>query len=314
MRSLQPIAAGLLFALWATPMAPAAAAPPVVVASIAPVHSLAAAVMNGIAVPGLLVTGGRSPHDYALRPSDVQNLRRATLVVWVGAALEPHLVRAIAAHAPGARVVTLMESPEIRLLPARRGDGWEVQGNGHGHESYRGDATRADSHIWLSPDNAATVVRILSRELAALDPANGGRYAANAARVDGRIRALDTDLAKRLAPVRSLRYLVFHDAYHYFEDHYGLSPLGAVSVVAGRAPGAQGLVRLRRWAEDGTARCIFREPQFTPATVATIRNRTGLAEGVLDPLGAAIAPGPDHWFALMRGLADGLVSCLSGGR
>lgn len=302
------LAALVLFsALWA---APAAAAPPAVVASVAPIQSLVAGVMDGIGVPALLVSGGRSPHDFALRPSDVRKLRDARLVIWVGPALEPFLTRAIAAHAAGARVVTLMERPGIRLLPARRSEGWATHKDAHDHVAQ----DRADPHIWLSPANAAAIAGIAARELAALDPANRARYDANASAVERRIAALDAELAGRLAPVRTVRYLVFHDAYQYFEDRYRLSPLGAVTVVAGRAPGARALARLRDWARSGKARCIFREPQFVPAAVATIRQGTGLAEGVLDPLGAAIPPGPGHWFALMRGLADALVSCLAGRR
>lgn len=291
-----------------TALAPAAAEPPRVVVSIAPVHSLIAGVMAGIGEPDLLVKGGRSPHDFTLRPSDVRRLRRAALVVWVGPVLEPHVARAIAVHAGGARVLGLMARPEIRRLPTRRGGAWETDDDDADH----GRAPELDPHVWLAPDNALAITAIAARALAALDPANADRYAANAGSVARRIRALDTDLARRLAPVGKLRYLVFHDAYRYFEDHYRLSPLGAVSVVAGRAPGVRRLTRLRRWAKRAEVRCIFREPQFTPAAVATIRAGTGLAEAVLDPLGADIPPGPDHWFALMRNLADGLVSCLSG--
>lgn len=312
MKPLRPIAIALFAALAAAPKG-SLAAPPEVVASVAPVHSLVAGVMGGLGVPSLLVRGGRSPHDYALRPSDALLLRRAALVIWVGATLEPHLDRAIAAHARGARVIALMAQPETRLLPARRGDGWDMHGNGHDHAPHSGDPVRADPHIWLLPGNAIAVAKIAARELAALDPAHASRYAANAEHVERRIRALDAELAGQLAPVRAHRYLVFHDAYRYFEDHYRLSPLGAVTAIAGRAPGARGLARLRGWAKEGAARCIFREPQFAPAAVATIREGTGLAEGVLDPLGADIAPGPDHWFALMRGLAGALVSCLSAG-
>ncbi len=297
----------LLAALSAVWTAPAAATPPAVVVSIAPVHSLIAGVMDGIGAPALLVKGGRSPHDFALRPSDVRRLRRAALVVWVGPVLEPHVARAIAAHAGGARVLGLMARPEIRLLPTRQDGAWDTDDGDADH----GEAANLDPHVWLAPDNAIAITATAARALAALDPKNGARYAANAGAVTRRIRGLDAELAQRLAPVRTRRYLVFHDAYRYFEDHYRLSPLGAVSVVAGRAPGARRLTRLRRWAKRAEVRCIFREPQFAPAAVATIRAGTGLAEAVLDPLGAALSPGPDHWFALMRNLADGLVSCLS---
>ena len=70
---------------------PARAEPPRVVASIMPIHSLAAGVMAGVAEPELLLKGGESPHSFTLRPSDVRKLGRAELVIWVGEALETPL-------------------------------------------------------------------------------------------------------------------------------------------------------------------------------------------------------------------------------
>lgn len=309
MRGMRAVLCLLLAVLAALPAAGAATQGPSVVVSIAPVHSLVAGVMDGVGTPALLVKGGRSPHDFTLRPSDVRLLRAAKLVVWVGPGLEPHLAGAIAAHTGGARVLTLLERSEMRLLPARKGGLWqpEDEAGGRGHA----EAGGSDPHLWLSPSNAVAIAALAAHTLAALDPANRDRYAKAAVILAQRVAALDVELVRRLAPVRTRRYLVFHDAYQYFEKAYRLSPLGAVSVVPGRAPGARHMTLLRDLAERGDARCIFREPQFAPAAIAVLRKGTALAEGVLDPLGTDIPPGPDHWFALMRGLADGLVSCLS---
>jgi zinc transport system substrate-binding protein len=105
-------------------------------------------------------------------------------------------------------------------------------------------------------------------------------------------------------------YLVFHDAYQYFERHFGLNPVGAVTLGPERQIGARRLSRLRDHMAKTGARCAFREPQFPPSLIETVVEGTGIRIGVLDPLGAGIPPGPDHWFTLMENLANSLVRCL----
>ena len=116
-----------------------------------------------------------------------------------------------------------------------------------------------------------------------------------------------------LAPVRERPYLTAHDAYRYFERHYRLNAVGAVSLNPERQPGARHIAALRRLAASTGARCIFSEPQFEPAVAVALATDLGLRRAELDPLGAAVAPGPDAWFALMRGIAEALVRCLGGG-
>ena len=102
-------------------------------------------------------------------------------------------------------------------------------------------------------------------------------------------------------------YLVFHDASQYFEDEYGLSPLGAVTLNPERKPGARTLIDIRQSIEDRGARCIFHEPQFEPRQVRRIAEETGISVGELDPMGARFEPGPDLWFSLMVALRDSLL-------
>src|SRR5262249_13843374 len=143
------------------------AAPPVL-ATIKPVHSLVAAVMQGAGTPELLIQGAQSEHSYALRPSDVMNIRRARIVFQIGPDLDTYLAGPLAAL-PGGDVVTLEHAPGVQLLPARRGGLWE-------------DAPAEgpnDPHIWLDPRNAAAMTRAIAAALTRADPANGRLYAAN---------------------------------------------------------------------------------------------------------------------------------------
>jgi zinc transport system substrate-binding protein len=111
-------------------------------------------------------------------------------------------------------------------------------------------------------------------------------------------------------PLREQRYIVFHDAYHYFEEAFSLQPAGAIAVSPDRPPGARRISEIRQKIRDSGASCVFSEPQFRSAIVEVVLEDSAARHGVLDPLGSALVPGQDQWFNLMQGLADNLVSCL----
>ena len=307
----------LAVAVLARPQAVAAETPRVVV-SILPVHSLVAAVMEGLGAPHLLIRGGASPHDASLRPSDARALSAADLVIWVGPGLETFLEKSLAALAGEARTIALIEAPGMRRLRVRAGGAFEPHGAessvaepivaaGAGHEA-------VNPHLWLDPENAARIVRIAAQALSELDPANAAAYGANARRLEARLDDLDRALRDRLAPVAHVPYVVFHDATAYLEARYGLRAMGAVTVNPAVPPGARRLVALRRRMVETGAACLFAEPRFRPALVAAVIEGTGARAGMLDPLGADIAPGPEAYFTLMRALADDLLACLKPAR
>ncbi len=278
---------------------------PRVVATIKPLHSLVAGVMAGVAEPVLLVRGGVSPHDYALRPSDARALGAAEIVFWIGPGVETFLEKPLAALAGGdgaANAFTMVALDDIRLLSLRRGGLWPAEA----------ETTEAhDPHLWLDPENGRAMVEAIAATLARHDPAHAAAYAANAARMTGKLAALDRALAARLRPVKNIPYVVYHDAFRYFEARYGLAAIGSISTGPDRAPGARRLHEIRRRIVDGGAVCVFTEPQFRPRIVATLIEDTAARVGVLDPIGSEIPPGPDAYAALLTALAEGLVACLS---
>lgn len=292
----------------------AAAPPPDVVVSVKPLHSLVAGVMRGVGVPHLLVRGAANPHAYALRPSDARALDGAELVVWAGPMLETFLERPLAALSAKAQVLTLMRADGVRLLPARAGGAWEPHDHHH-HDPITQVAALApmDGHLWLDPGNARTITKLVADQLSALDPARSAQYRANAAAQIVLLDDLDRELSAALAPVRHHPYIVFHDAYHYLEDYYGLNVAGAITVSPDQPPGAARISALRQRIAGAGATCVFAEPQFQPALVRTLTAGTDVRTGILDPEGAGLTDGPDLYPALMRFNVHSLVDCLSGG-
>ena len=296
-----------------------ALAAPAVVAATKPVHSLVSAVMGDTGAPTLLVKGAASPHTYSLRPSDAAALESADIVFWTGHGMELFLGEALETLSTEATVVELAEAPGIELLPIREGGAFEAHSHGdedhdhdHAHEDEGHDHEEGegDMHFWLDPENAKLMVTEIARVLSAADPDNAAIYAANAEAEQARLDALSEELKTTLVPVAGKPFLVFHDAYQYFENRFDLDVAGTVTVSPEAMPGAARIDELRAKVAELGATCVFAEPNFEPAIVSTIVEGTAAKAGVLDPEGASLTEGPDLYHQLLQGIATGLVDCL----
>ena len=297
-----------------------AMAAPDVVASIKPVHSLVAAVMAGVGEPTLIVKGSASPHTYALKPSDAGALESADIVFWTGHGMELFLADALETLATDAIVVELAESPGITLLSVREGGAFEAhahEGEEHGdeehdheHQEHDDEHGEGDMHFWLDPENAKLMVTHIATTLAEVDPENATAYQANAEAELVRLDELEAELAATLAPVADKPFIVFHDAYQYFEARFGLTLAGSVTVTPEVMPGAARIDELKAKVAELGATCVFAEPNFEPTIIAAITEGSPAQSGVLDPEGGALAEGPDLYPTLLRGLATSLVDCL----
>ena len=152
----------------------------------------------------------------------------------------------------------------------------------------------------------------VAAELAKADPANAAAYTANAENFARSLDTLSDEIAADLAPVKTVPYVVFHDAYQYFEKRFGLAAAGSISDVSAAAPSAKRLREVRRKIADVKAACVFREPQFDSKVVQTVIEGTGAREGTLDPIGAGITPGPRSYQQLLKDLSKNLKVCLTG--
>lgn len=292
-----------------------------VVATIKPIHSLVAAVMEGVGHPRLLIDGAGSPHTFTLKPSDAKALNGARVVFRVSESLEPFTVRLARSLPKTVLLVTLEAVPGLTLYDLRTGGAFE----GHTHSSKGGKHTHAhshapakgkdaaagtDGHIWLDPDNAKRIARHVAETLAKVAPAHADRFQANARALDAKLDALAPEIEQRLRTAQAKPYVVFHDAYQYFEQRFGLGPVASVTVSPDVSPSVRRLADLRAKIRELGATCVFSEPQFEPKIVETVVEGTSVRRGVLDPLGAAIPAGPEHYFLLLRALAGSLQTCL----
>lgn len=312
---------------------------PSVVVSIKPIHSLVSAIMQGVGEPGLIVEGAASPHTYSLKPSNAAALQDADVVFWVGHGLEAFLEKPLESLGSKATVVELDDAPGLEKLQFREGGPFEVHSHegeeaheGHSHEEDGHDHAKKaeeghehageeagheghehgefDMHLWLSPDNARAIATEAAKVLAEKDPANAETYNKNLATLNDKLAALDKEIAETIAPVKEKPFIVFHDAYQYFEHHYGVQAAGSITVSPETLPGAERLTQIRDKVKTLGATCVFAEPQFEPKLVNVVIEGTPAKSGTLDPEAATLEPGPDLYFTLMKSIATSLRDCL----
>ena len=300
----------------ATPSA-AVAEVPRVVTDIAPVHSLVAQVMAGVGVPDLLIDQATSPHHFALRPSQARALQEADLVIWIGAGLSPALSGAIADLAGAGKEMALLSVPQTDLLPIREDVRFEAHrhddhdDHGHddqGHEDHVHDSA-IDPHAWLDPDNAALWLTAIAKELAAADPAHAQTYLRNAENAARQVEDLADQIEADFAATPPPAFIVFHDAYQYFEDAFDISAQGAISLSDASAPSAARLSEIRTIVAEQGVECLFAEPQFDPDILSAVADAAPVSIAVIDPYGGHIPTGVDFYPALLQDLATGISGC-----
>ena len=195
---------------------------PKVVVTIKPIHSLVIGVMAGVGKPELLLSGAQSPHTFTLRPSDIRKLGDADLIVWVGQDFETFLSHTLQSLLPRTRVLQLQSSRGIAQLPIRHGGVWEDRHNHAETEPEAQSEQHIDPHIWLSPQNAREIVTLVKEALIEIDPEHAEQYQTNARELKTRLNDLEQELFTRMTPVQWVPFIVFHDAYQYFERQYQL--------------------------------------------------------------------------------------------
>jgi zinc transport system substrate-binding protein len=173
----------------------------------------------------------------------------------------------------------------------------------HGHGAH-------DPHAWLSPDNARTWMNVIAAELSAADPENAGAYFANAAAGRAEIEVLKGEISAVLEPVRGVSFVVFHDAYQYFESAFDISASGAISLGDASDPSPARIAEIQDRVRDEGIDCVLSEPQFNPGIVAVVMDGTDAKTGVIDPLGSDLEVGANLYPQLLRNLATTLAGCM----
>ena len=324
MKAIATLRLGLIASVLALgALSEAARAEVKVVVTSKPIHSLVAGVMEGVGSPRVLIEGAASPHTYAMRPSDAKAVSGADVFFRVSPELEPFTAKLVKSLPKKVRVVTLEEAPGLNLLEMREGGAFEAHDDHDDHNKGKKDAhghaktaehaeDEHDPHVWLDPDNAKAIVAEIVRALGEAAPADAAKFKANGAALSAKIDALAAELEGELKPLAGKPFIVFHDAFQYFERRFGVTAAGSITASPDLKPSAKRLTELRRKVMSHDAVCVFAEPSFEPKLVNTLIEGTKARSGTLDAEGVSLKPGPDLYFTLMRNVAASMKTCLGG--
>ncbi len=274
--------------------------------SIKPLQLIAAAVQDGVAIPEVLLPPGASPHNYALRPSDVRKVQSVDLLYWIGPDMEGFLPRVLSGRSQPSVAVQDLPGLKLRHFGADNHSHAE-EADEHDHDHRPGSL---DAHLWLSPLNARVIADKMAADLSAADPANAQRYQSNAKAFDERLDALDQRLKKRLANVEGKPYFVFHEAFDYFEDAYGLKHAGVFAVAAEVQPGAQHVAAMRKRLQEVGKTCVFSEPPLRPRLAETLVAGLPVKLAELDALGGYTPATAQGYEQVLEKLGNDLAGCL----
>jgi zinc transport system substrate-binding protein len=276
-----------------------------VLTSIKPLQLIAAAVQDGVAVPEVLLPPGASPHNFALRPSDVRRVQSVDLLYWIGPDMETFLPRVLKNRT--ATTVAVQDLPGMQLRRFAEDSHSHADEDEHDHDHRPGSV---DAHLWLSTVNARVIAARMASDLASADPANAARYQSNAKAFAARLDALDARLKTRLAGIGDKPYFVFHEAFDYFEAAYGLKHAGVFSVAAEVQPGAQHVAAMRTRLQEVGKTCVFSEPPLRPRLAETLVAGLPVKLAELDALGGYTPATAQGYEQVLEKLGNDLAGCL----
>ncbi len=273
-----------------------------VLTSVKPIHLITQELTTGVAKSSYIISAGASPHDYALRPSDIKSIKRANLVIWFGDDLEPFLAKVLESKR---NVITLSQLNSVDFRSYQTGH--DEKGHDHHGHNHQG----LDPHFWLGPNQAKVVAKEITQQLVKLDPLHSDEYQFNLRRFQSSVDNAIEQITSELASVQGHGYFVFHDAYGYFEETFSLNNLGHFTVSPDRKPGAKTLIGIRNKLHAGNVYCVFSEPQFKPSVIESVTRGTDVAIGQLDPLATEIEEKAGAYAEFISGLGQEFKRCLT---
>ena len=322
----------MVFAVWFGLGVQVSASELRVAVDIAPVHSIVSQVVGDKVDLNLIVPVNASPHDHAMRPSEAYNLSKADVVIWVGEGLTPWLEGPIEKLAPTARHIELLGLPETQVLQFREGAGFgkhshgehfpeeehddhethKEEGHEEGHEGEHADNhddhAQGDPHVWLDPQNAIAWAYVIADALGEEDPKNLAVYDANAKAFAQRITVVSDEITQQLEVVKGLSLIVFHDAFHNFEQRFGIEAVGAISDSDAVPPSPKRIALVRDLAAGQNVRCVLAGPLPNKGLVRAVAGDVQIVEA--DETGAGFVLGPNLYENLLRSIGTALATCL----
>ena len=306
-----------------------------IITTIQPITSLVSAVIGNTGKTISLIPTEISPHEYKLKPSDIKKLQNGNIIFYVSDHLETSITKVFENLPKNIKSINLMEDAGIKHLAIRDNEAWERHDHRHGHGDHHDHDKKAkehddhehekhakkhnddenhekedDVHIWLSPDNAVKIIKKVNKELSLYFPENAKTYNKNTNQMIKKINELEVELKNELSGIKNKPYIVFHDAYQYFETSFDLNAVGSIALDGDIASSPKQISFIKDKIVKFKASCVFQEPQFDSKLVKIVAEGTNAQIGTLDPLGLNIKSGENFYLQLLKNMAKSLKDCL----
>ena len=286
-----------------------------VLVTIRPYHSILSALMEGVSEPKLLLQGNQSPHSYTIKPSSLEYIKNSDIIFWGGMSLEAYLANSLDLFASRIKVISFIEMEEILLLRVpnyknnvKRKKFLKNKKYNKLGDNYFG----VDPHLWLDPINVKNIVNATVDILSRIDFKNANKYFNNGENFKRTLDELDQELSIKLNSFSSIPFLVFHNAFQYFENRYNLNLVGAFTTNTSFGMSARRMREIQKTIKNKKIPCVFMEQNMSQKLLSTAVAGTNARIGMLDPLGVKINKGPKLYSKLLRNLSDSIIECLSG--
>jgi len=303
--------AGFMLVLLLLPtykLAHSAEAKPKLVTTLHPIGLIAAEIIGSSENITVLIQPGNTPHHYQLKPSHVKALNDADLVIWVGNSLEMFMRKPISQLSQKNTVITLDEISELTRLEYRANALW----TDHNHDNHAHDhVSNIDGHLWLSASNAIIIAELIEQRLSSLNPERTTLFQTNLAVFIEKTRQLDQKIQKAMTPYKNTPFLVYHDAFHYFESRYALNSLGTFITEGSQSLSAKRLRSLNKLIETNRIKCIFSDQQYNSSLPKKVAAHTGAKVVTLDPIGSTINVENGGYRRLLETISKNMLSCFS---
>ncbi|UAJ64897.1 zinc ABC transporter substrate-binding protein ZnuA [Candidatus Schneideria nysicola] len=298
-----------------------------VITSIRPLGFIASAIAEGVMPVEILLPNGASPHDYTLRPSDLIRMKKASILVWIGPEMESFLSSPISSL-KNREIITLSKVSTIipllvdsRKFIHNKNNSILIPLHQRSEENKSRDIFlkkkknginkhQVNMHIWLSPKIANCVAIEIYNRLLLLFPNHKKKLDENLIIFQSILSETDRKISLSLSHVKDKGYYVFHDAYRYFEEHYGLKPLGYFTFDPNIHPGAKTIHNIRSKIMERKSTCIFMEPQFKCTVIKTIFFANKVYIGLLDPLGTNVPLSKKSYSNFLEIISNQYINCL----
>jgi len=276
---------------------------PNVVVSIKPIHSIASALMEGVSSPQLLLESSDSAHTFHLKPSQLNLLSNADLVITIGDGFETGLKKTLRNIKVRSHII-VSEINGLHLYDFRNVDINEM------NKDEKDEHTDHDLHLWLDIFNMQKTAQYISEQLIKIDSNNSNTYENNLVKIHSRLNKLKSELQQQIAPFRSERFAIFSDTLQYFEKSFQFQKPVIITPYHGARLSIHRTLEARKKMKDFKIKCLLYGPENTSKKVNVLSEGLPIKPLRIDILGAKLNTGSDQYFNLMKGLSSQLVECL----